>query len=480
VLWGVHNFLWASGANASTVTTVMTRLNTKVDNDLVNPAELRAMRFGDTQSMPMLIGQATTPRVWFGVIGYLANRDRGNTAKATSYLNAVSTTADYFLGGNPLNMCWVSGVGERSPLGVFHLDWFASDNLYVNGPGGNRKDIRAKRGFVPYGIWRSDRSDWGWWSPVFGHKTAYPAIPTNGVNTGTACTWPGHEMYFDDRNAPLPAENTIHQTQGPSALIYGFLYAVASGGTTPPPPPPAGLINGGIYEIAPTHALGMRLDVNAASNANGANVHIWTANGTSAQRWKLFDVGSGVYELEPQCAIGKRLDVVGWGTADGTNVDIWQDVDQANERWKLIDVGGGNYELEPQNAIGKRLDVNNWGTTDGSNVQIWQGAGQANQRWRFTLVSSARMAASLEDKAPGQLLVYPNPSQGGAFQVSLPKSQKPLFLLTNSLGQTIPVASQQLGDGHYQLTPRTNLASGLYFIRVKTTDGEQVSKMVVH
>jgi hypothetical protein len=209
-------------------------------------------------------------------------------------------------------------------------------------------------------------------------------------------------------------------------------------------------------------------------------VHIWTANGTSAQRWKLFDVGSGVYELEPQCAIGKRLDVVGWGTADGTNVDIWQDVDQANERWKLIDVGGGNYELEPQNAIGKRLDVNNWGTTDGSNVQIWQGAGQANQRWRFTLVSSARMAASLEDKAPGQLLVYPNPSQGGAFQVSLPKSQKPLFLLTNSLGQTIPVASQQLGDGHYQLTPRTNLASGLYFIRVKTTDGEQVSKMVVH
>ncbi len=63
VLWGVYNFLKASGANASTVTTVMNTLNTKVDGDLVNAAEARAMRFGDTQYMPMLIGQATTPRV---------------------------------------------------------------------------------------------------------------------------------------------------------------------------------------------------------------------------------------------------------------------------------------------------------------------------------------------------------------------------------------------------------------------------------
>jgi hypothetical protein len=38
------------------------------------------------------------------------------------FLAAQYTTCDYMLGGNPLNMTWMTGLGARSPREVFHPD----------------------------------------------------------------------------------------------------------------------------------------------------------------------------------------------------------------------------------------------------------------------------------------------------------------------------------------------------------------------
>ncbi len=145
------------------------------------------------------------------------------------------------------------------------------------------------------------------------------------------------------------------------------------------------LVSGGIYELAPQNAPALRLNVNGAADANGANVQTWTANGGDAQGWRLTEVGNDLYELAPFCAIGRRLDLSGGGTGDGTNVHIWQSFGIPSQRWKLIDLGEDLYELEPATALGRRLDVTQAGTAPGTNVQILQSNGGAAQKWRITL-----------------------------------------------------------------------------------------------
>jgi len=50
------------------------------------------------------------------------------------YINAVSLSADYVLGCNPLGRTWVTGLGSRSPKYPLHLEsqafkWFGKGNI---------------------------------------------------------------------------------------------------------------------------------------------------------------------------------------------------------------------------------------------------------------------------------------------------------------------------------------------------------------
>lgn len=178
-------------------------------------AEKRAARWGGDFSFPMLVGQGSTPMVTPGVFGFLANKQ--NQVLSKKYLTYLHTTADYFLGCNPLNITWISGVGERYPKGIFHLDWWYYDKSDPT----NREPVI--KGVVPYGPWRyEDLGALGWWNPnwAYSDKSGTPRIyPTNPTE------WPGHERWFDMRVSPLSSEFTIHQNTVVAAFVYGFLTA---------------------------------------------------------------------------------------------------------------------------------------------------------------------------------------------------------------------------------------------------------------
>ncbi|TDE55708.1 carbohydrate-binding protein [Nonomuraea mesophila] len=112
------------------------------------------------------------------------------------------------------------------------------------------------------------------------------------------------------------------------------------------------------------------LDVDGASQSNGAQVLIWDCNGQPNQQWTA--TGSG----ELRVYGGKCLDVNGAGTADGTGVIIWDCNGQNNQKWTLNADGSIT-------AVGanKCLDVNGAGTANGARVQIWTCHGGANQKW---------------------------------------------------------------------------------------------------
>lgn len=174
------------------------------DETLLGTSAKRALRWGGNFSMPMLIGQQTTPMILEGPVARELTRV-SDPEKSLSYLAAICTTCDFFLGGNALNATWVTGLGPRHPNQVFHMDaWY------------NGKPT-PHPGVIPYGPWlKQSEFGQGPWDAAWPNKTLYPM----GVDA-----WPGGERWYDNRCSPMNSEFTIHQNTAPAAVIFGYLFA---------------------------------------------------------------------------------------------------------------------------------------------------------------------------------------------------------------------------------------------------------------
>jgi hypothetical protein len=208
MLWGEEGygpFVYVLGGKGIPDPDLLERARSTVfrtaDESGVNTVSKRALRWGGNYWFPMVVGQQTTPLVLeLAVAATIAPPDR-----AKVYRGALYTTCDYFLGTNSLNMTWVTGLGPRHPLQVFHMD------AWYNGKG------RFHPGLIPYGPWRKDREfGQGPWDSAWANKTIYPS----GIDN-----WPGNERWFDNRCSPLSGEFTVHQNSAPAAAIFGFLCA---------------------------------------------------------------------------------------------------------------------------------------------------------------------------------------------------------------------------------------------------------------
>ncbi len=209
----IYLTLPATQTDADLRTEVRTLIEGYADFTLLEFTEERAMRVGGNPYFPMLVGQATSPMIVEGIMTYALLRDE-DPEKAERYRKYLYTTADYFLGTNPLNFTWITGLGDRHPEELFHLDFWYDDI-----PG-------YPAGFIPYGPWRRD-TNWnvmGPWDRHFPETSLHPPI----------AEWPGHERWFGQRPSPLTAEFTVHQTLIDAAALYGALAATATtdGGST--------------------------------------------------------------------------------------------------------------------------------------------------------------------------------------------------------------------------------------------------------
>jgi len=127
------------------------------------------------------------------------------------YRDGLYSTCDYFLGNNPLNQTWVTGLGERSPAHIFNLDSWVL--------GGETPRV----GVTPYGPWSKEFlgffTNSGPFDPKWAFERTYPLGEDN---------WPAHERWFNQRTAPLSTEYTVHQNMAPQILTYGYLYSLTA------------------------------------------------------------------------------------------------------------------------------------------------------------------------------------------------------------------------------------------------------------
>ena len=177
-------------------------------NNKMSTASKRACRWGSDFYFPMLVGQSTTPNVFEIILAYHLVRNT-NINLASSFLSVIQTTADYFLGTNPLNTTWITGLGIKRPERVFHMDsWY------------NGKEEMAP-GITPYGPWRDESyfTGQGPWDVAWSYRSIYPS---------NVDFWPGHERWFGNSTCPLSAEFTVHQNTILNAAVYGFLVGAAN------------------------------------------------------------------------------------------------------------------------------------------------------------------------------------------------------------------------------------------------------------
>lgn len=223
------------------------------------------------------------------------------------------------------------------------------------------------------------------------------------------------------------------------------------------------LIANGIYTIASSKQNSALLDVAGGSTADAANVQVYAANDTFAQKWLISKVDGEVntYTVESltsakrlsvdgggnvvvsnandspnqrwkpsidkdgikflSCAnLGKALDLAGGNVNSNTNIQIYRDNGTIAQRFRLVgadaSIPNGTYFIRMASAPNHVLDVSGGSHEDGANIQIWENSDCGAQKWEIT--QNGNGTYSIVNAASGKALdvLNGNPSSGANIQ----------------------------------------------------------------
>lgn len=180
---------------------------------VTGPAEGRSFRVGYEWEAPMNIGTgSSTPKVMDAIVPYsLATSD----TERDFYLRAIQTTADFHLGANPTNYCWITRAdligGERSPGQAFARDyWYDSNPNNDLIPGAVLYAIQPQSDYY-YNPFNPNDPDYGWLN-----------------RSPNLASWPLYEGYSENRYNIFSNEYTVDLTIAVASAVYGFLSGVGS------------------------------------------------------------------------------------------------------------------------------------------------------------------------------------------------------------------------------------------------------------
>lgn len=138
----------------------------------------------------------------------------------------------------------------------------------------------------------------------------------------------------------------------------------------------------GTYSILSAKNRNMALDVQWGATNSGANVWLYSQNGTPAQQWKVQNNADGTISIV-NVKSGKALDICNGGTTSGTNVWQFDSNGTLAQKWVPIRNDNGSIALRSAKNPALALDVNAGQTVDGSNIQVYSRNGTAAQSFVF-------------------------------------------------------------------------------------------------
>jgi lipoprotein-anchoring transpeptidase ErfK/SrfK len=189
---------------------------------------------------------------------------------------------------------------------------------------------------------------------------------------------------------PAEKTQTASASETPKTAQQGSTGTV----TQPKTPKYVKTVEDGTYVIA-SHQNGFKvLDVSGGSAKSKANIQLYDANGSNAQKfdvkWVASDDEDGGYYLIVNKGSGKVVDICGGADADGTN--IWQ-YDQNGtdaQKWEILPAGDGAYYILAKKN-GKVIDVQYGSMKNGTNIWLYSKNGTKAQKFNF-LKSAANVS----------------------------------------------------------------------------------------
>ncbi len=163
------------------------------ETDYAERAQKRGYRFAVREWRVVGWGHGSTPDVFPLII---AHRLTGQK----KYLELIRPTCDYHLGGNPMNICWITGVGDRPANAVLHHEsWF--DDIEAPVPG-----------LVVFGPLKPLPEN-------FHHRYSMASFDPPFEE------WPPHEWWCENPFSPSANEFTPQNTLIVATLGYAYAWA---------------------------------------------------------------------------------------------------------------------------------------------------------------------------------------------------------------------------------------------------------------
>jgi endoglucanase len=188
------NYVLAPNADASIVNAIKSQIVSKANSQIsgIDGDAMRAHHEGNW------MGAYSHPRTMALPLAYKLTGE-------TRYREYHALNCDYYLGGNPYNMTWITGLGAKSPTNLLNEIFLQYFSL---------KGLPIQEGLVPYGP--SDMANSGQsWCMGLG----------SGINAcfPTFTQWSNTELWFEAPGFVCTNEYTVHQVQGPAIFAYAAL-----------------------------------------------------------------------------------------------------------------------------------------------------------------------------------------------------------------------------------------------------------------
>lgn len=144
------------------------------------------------------------------------------------------------------------------------------------------------------------------------------------------------------------------------------------------------ILEDGTYIIYSVLDEGKCIDVEGASVSEGANVQLWTENGSNSQKFYFTRQNNGCYLITAECS-GKALTAE--DSDSGANVEMQNYDGRLEQQWHIMPTGYGTYTLQSASGF-VYLDISGGISEDGNNIQVWKNSRSAAQKFTFERVET--------------------------------------------------------------------------------------------
>jgi Glycosyl hydrolase family 9/Secretion system C-terminal sorting domain/Cellulase N-terminal ig-like domain/Carbohydrate binding module (family 6) len=188
----------------------------KANNYRLNDLNSNSFRYSAINGQQFQLGIFSTARVTLLPVAYKLTGD-------IKYVNGCQNAVNYVLGGNQLNMTYLSGLGEESDVWIFNPDGWT-----VNNPNSLVYDNEPNIGYTSYFGANRYWFNQSVYSEYVSRLSGYPKAATPGNSGIQTNDWPEAESKFYNRYSIQGAEFTIDANNTQMIFATGYVKAAAN------------------------------------------------------------------------------------------------------------------------------------------------------------------------------------------------------------------------------------------------------------